>query len=374
MLFQTGSAATGAPFAECEYLDWGAQITLGNGLFLAQGQVVCRDITQIVGIAGQVGTSSTSSQTDQVVLPASANAGRNYGAYQGPTIINATGQSAKYLLSFRQKGIGLVLATAAASGTAVTVGATLISQPTTSSQVIVGAFATGKTVGMVVATPINTSAAASISAGTAQVVTPGSIIGITTTTPLVIDNSQSGVQETVTPTAVTQGVPASTTETIVVVSALAGVTITTTIAGTFGGVAVSFINVYATVSGDTTATATAGHMVTAINAQLATSPASQYLAPVTNAAGVITWSALQPGTGGNTLTIASVVSSGGTNYTAAVVSPFANGANGTFTATFVNNHGANAPITGAATAVGASLIPVPSTFSTSGLVVADVAI
>jgi hypothetical protein len=202
MLFQTGSAATGAPFACTEFMDATAQIQLANAAVLQQGAVVCRDITQIVGLPGLVGTSATASQTDQVLLPASANAGRIFGVYQGPTITNATGSPVTYTLDFRKIGPGLVYAAAVSAGTAITIGANLIAQPTTSSNVIVGAFATGKEVGMVIATPINTTVALAIATGS-QTVTPASMVGISTSTPLVIDSASSGVQETVTPSAIT---------------------------------------------------------------------------------------------------------------------------------------------------------------------------
>jgi hypothetical protein len=206
MLFQTGQTGAGPPFAETEYIDFAAQITLAAAATLALGATVCRDITQLVGIAGQSGASNTQNLPDVVVVPSSANAGRTYGVYQGPSITNLTGQSVAYFLAFRRKGVGLVLATAVTAGTAVTVGSNLISQPTTSNQVIVGAFATGKEIGMVIALQINTTNSTAITAGAARVVTPTGgtgMSGISTTTPLTIDSAGSGLQETVTPTAIT---------------------------------------------------------------------------------------------------------------------------------------------------------------------------
>lgn len=157
-----GNAAVGAPFAETEFIDYVASITLANGASLPQGSTVYRDVTQICGAPGQVGTSSTASNSDIVVLGSSANAGRAYGVYQGQTITNNSGATQTYVLLFRKVGYGLVYATAKAAGTAITVGANLIGEPTTDQYVIAGAFATGKEIGMALATGSATAPGASI--------------------------------------------------------------------------------------------------------------------------------------------------------------------------------------------------------------------
>jgi hypothetical protein len=374
MLFQTGQAAAGAPFAESEYVDFSAQITLAAGDSLLTGQVVCRDVTQVVGVAGQVGTSATSSLPDVVVFPSNANAGRTYGVYQGPTVANSSSAAITFVTTFRRKGIGVVLATGVSGGTAVTVGATLVAQPASSDEVIVGSFATGKLVGMAVATAINTQLRAAVAGAAGVVAYALNPVGITTSTPLVIDTAQSGVQETVTPSAITQGVPASTTLTVTVVSANVGSVFTITLGGSVNGVPVSVTVTYTSVSGDTTATALAGHLVTAINAAIAASPAGQFFVAATNSAGVITITAANSGTAGNSLNTTASISTGTTNYT---ISPtattnFSSGTNTSFTATFVNAHAANAPITGAATASGATLVALPASGAANGLVTCDI--
>ena len=163
-----GNAAIGAPFALCEFVDFVAQISLANGASLPQGSIAYRDVTQLVGIAGQVGTSATSTESDQVVLGSSANAGRLYGVYQGPTITNNSGATQVYTLLWRKTGAGVLYATAKNGGTAVTVGANMIGEPTTDQYAVVGAFATGKEIGMAIAT------GAVVAPGGSIIVVPGS--------------------------------------------------------------------------------------------------------------------------------------------------------------------------------------------------------
>jgi predicted permease len=91
---------------------------------------------------------------------------------------------------------------AAAGGVAVNIGSVLIVNAT-QPYAIAGTAAGLTTVGTAIATAINTSSPTAIVAGAARVVTPVSMSGITTATALLIDSLVSGIQETVTPTAVT---------------------------------------------------------------------------------------------------------------------------------------------------------------------------
>lgn len=170
---------------------------------LAQGTPICRDLTALPG--GLLPLDQPPSKlfqnarvSDRGVLATSANAGDLIGVYGGAAITNSGSVSALYELPLKFQGIGRVLAGAVASGTAVTIGAKLI---ISSSNIFatVGSRAIGTAVGQVVAYPINTTVAANISSGS-QTVTVASILGITTSTQLVIDSGS--LQEIVTPSAV----------------------------------------------------------------------------------------------------------------------------------------------------------------------------
>ncbi len=174
-LLGTGNAAVGAPFAETEFIDWVASITLANGASLLTGQTVIRDVTQISGAPGEVGTSAQASNSDIVVVPV-AGTGANapaFGVYQGPAITNNTGAAQTYTLLFRRQGYGVVLASAKLAGVAVKVGDSLITESGTDSLVISGAAVLNKTVGTAMATGAVTAYGASI------IAVPGS--GATTT-------------------------------------------------------------------------------------------------------------------------------------------------------------------------------------------------
>ena len=125
-VFGTGNAAVGAPFAETEFEDWTGTITIATGTIsaLGQGQVVYRDVTQISGAPGQVGTSSQATLSD-IVTNGVNNVGTNspvYGVYQGPSISTA----GTYTLLFRRRGYGLTAVTTKPLGVTVAVGASLI--------------------------------------------------------------------------------------------------------------------------------------------------------------------------------------------------------------------------------------------------------
>jgi hypothetical protein len=174
------------------------------------GQPFCRDLTQLAGGHAQNDLAIVPSKlfynartSDRGVLPTSANAGDCIGIFQGIegqgiAYTNTGSASVIYVAQCRQKGIGRVLAGAVASGTAVTIGAALIVS-SSNAFATVGSRAIGTAVGTVVAYPIFTTVSASVAAGS-HTVTPASILGITTSTPLTIDTGT--LQEIVTPSAV----------------------------------------------------------------------------------------------------------------------------------------------------------------------------
>jgi hypothetical protein len=175
VIAQTGSAATGAPFAGTEYIDFAAFVTLANGTTLNPGQVVHRDVTQVVNT--QSGTGSTSSVSDMTVLASSANAGSIYGVYQGPAVANASGGSLVYgPFLFRRIGAGLVrVGVPTSTGTAVKVGDYLVmAQPSGAEYAVSAAATITHTVGQAIATGAVTAIGSTI------VAVPGS--GTTTQT------------------------------------------------------------------------------------------------------------------------------------------------------------------------------------------------
>lgn len=171
---------------------------------LAQGTPICRDLTQLPG--GFLPQDQQPSKlfqnarvSDRGVLATSGNAGDLIGIYQGPSITNSGSVASIYEIVCKFQGLGRVLAGAVASGTAVTIGSALI---ITSSNIFatVGSRAIGTAIGLVAAYAINTTVASSVATGS-HAVTPASMVGITTSTQLVIDSGS--LQEIVTPSAIT---------------------------------------------------------------------------------------------------------------------------------------------------------------------------
>jgi hypothetical protein len=183
-------------------------VPLVNAATLAVGTPILRDITALPG--GMLPRDANASKLfynsavgDRGVLATSASAGDVIGVYQGvgsqgTPYTNNSGATAIYVATCRMQGIARVLAGAVAAGSAVTIGSSLI---VSNSNVFatVGTRAIGVSIGRVIAYTINTSSPTSVSAGS-QTVTPTSIVGITTSTALVIDNGTQ--QEVVVPTAV----------------------------------------------------------------------------------------------------------------------------------------------------------------------------
>lgn len=219
---------TDGPFA-----NWGADddigiLTLTNGSNVKLGQPLCLDMTKL-GPDNNVPLNAVNPPlAEQLVATTNANAGDIYGILtniQGTlpknvtvanvqgiqTWTNNTGSTITLLVDVRQQGWAYVYAGTAAigqtGGVSVLVGSRLI---TTSAQAfaIVGTAATGLTVGMALATAIQTNQGgivagvptsgngAPAAAGVISVV-PQSIVGITPNTLVLIDSLAGGVQEQV---------------------------------------------------------------------------------------------------------------------------------------------------------------------------------
>ena len=213
------------PYASFATYDEQAQVVLANGAAIVLGQPLCLDLTNLGPDNNVANNGAASAQAERLVFTNSANAGPLFGVFLGfplggapkgfsltvasatnggaQTYTNNSGATIVATVNVRQTGWGYVFVGLTAAGTTVAVGSTLI---ISAAQVfaLVGAPSIQKTVGNALATAINTSSPTAVVAGAARVVTPLSMVGITALTPLLIDSLASGLQETVTPTAITQ--------------------------------------------------------------------------------------------------------------------------------------------------------------------------
>lgn len=199
------------------------QITIANSGTLVVGQPVSL-LNSTLGPAGGTlalpagafGTSgrSTAPVCEQVVATNATGAGILFGVFTGyyrasnssstfaaAGISNTSGASVLYTIEVMRQGFGPVFVGAFTAGTAVTVGASLIAT-TTQTCAFAGTAALFGTIGKAIGQYNVTSIAAATSTGS-QVVIPGNMDGITTTTPVIVDIGT--LQETVTPSAITAG-------------------------------------------------------------------------------------------------------------------------------------------------------------------------
>jgi hypothetical protein len=364
MLTKTPGVTVGGSVFNPPTADFLAEETvtnLGIGYTIRQGSCWCLDLSQAAmapnavqggGVTQLFQPLGYSPNATVVVPPWSVNAGKLIGVYQGSTYVTT---STFQPISLQNKGLGVVLMSAEAAA-AINVNSNLVVSVLLTGGHIgarAGAFASGTQVGQASVAPINTTFTGPVAAGSNTVVlgnntiggTPlANIYGITTTTVLLIDTLASGVQESVTPSAIVSGVNASQTSTI---AAIAG--------GTTVGVTINGIPslTYTTTAADTATTA-AANLVQAIDA---TPGFSTLILPATNAAGVITVRAISSGTAYNSMTFVTT-SVGGTVTNTAGGATMVSGTNTTFTATFANAHGAGQiPVQGFFRTVGGTLIP-----------------
>jgi len=326
------------------------------------------------------------------------------------TLNTATLQAPGYLA---RTGVRPVLAGMIHSGTTVKVGDFLVRGPTVGTTSLfpyylsnTGAtYLSGMTIGQVIATPIWTQIVTPGAQGVSAATTLTLTNGITTTTPLTFNPGQAN-QETVTPTAVTQALPAFAPLTIVgVAGAASTVQITFNIAGYqgstgftgptgtgVGGTAVTQFTVSVPIANGTTLQNTTNAILAALQAtgfcygapqgilgigagqftQNGASAGSPISGPLiyayASAAGVIQFSAANPGAWANTLLSYTVTVPGGVTQTfntnatgSATAVAFANGVNGTATVTLQNAHAIGEPVIGIANTSQAVLIPDPGT-------------
>jgi hypothetical protein len=235
---------------------------------------------------------------------------------------------------------------------------------------------------------------------------------MTTTIPLII-NPGGANQETVTPTAVTSAVPAQSPLTIVGVAGAASVVqITFNIAGYQGstgltgptGTLTTTFTISVPIANGTTLQNTTNAILAAVQASGFAFGASQNIlgigagsftqnganagSPISgplvyasaSAAGVINFTAANPGAWANTLLTYTVTVPGGVTQTfntsatgSATAVAFSGGVNGTFTATLQNAHSAGENVVGIANTSQAIIVPVPGTTGmiNTGLVYVD---
>ena len=307
-----------------------------------------------------------------------------------------------------RSGVRPMLAGMIHSGTTVKVGDFLTKGPTIGTTslypylISVGGatYTAGQTIGQVIATPIWTQIVTPGAAGISAATTVNNTNGITTSTPLTI-NPGGANQETQTPTAVTAAIPAYAALTIVgVAGAASTVQITFNIAGYQGstgltgptGTLTTQFTISVPIANGTTLQNTTNAILAALQASgfcygapqnilgIGAGPFTQNGAnagsPIggpliyayASAAGVIQFSAANPGAWANTLLTYTVTVPGGVTQTfntsatgSATAVAFSGGVNGTATMTLANAHSAGEPIIGLANTSQAVLIPDPGT-------------
>jgi hypothetical protein len=317
-------------------------------------------------------------------------------------------------------GLRPVLVSVPAGGTTVKVGDFLTKGPTIGTTSInpflisVGGatYTAGQTIGQVAATPIWSQIVTASTAGVSGATTVNGTNGMTTTIPLII-NPGGANQETVTPSAVTSAVPAQSPLTIVGVAGAASVVqITFNIAGYQGstgltgptGTLTTTFTISVPIANGTTLQNTTNAILAAVQASGFAFGASQNIlgigagsftqnganagSPISgplvyasaSAAGVINFTAANPGAWANTLLTYTVTVPGGVTQTfntsatgSATAVAFSGGVNGTFTATLQNAHSAGENVVGIANTSQAIIVPVPGTTGmiNTGLVYVD---
>jgi hypothetical protein len=373
------------------------------------GLPVQRDLNYLVnnGTQGSVPTVPTNAgpattfpvgAPDVVNLTTSSdNLGDAAGAFQGPFVGNSfpaqvlggVNQQGPILSPLgaavtnvrtvvRKAGIGWVLCGVAAGGSTLSIGQ-YANVATGSVYAAQGARTAGNSVGRISAYPINTTVFSAVAAGSNVVIPLSSpsplatgVVGITTSTPVTI--GAGSTQETVTPSAVTQGVLASQTLTI------AGTPGTNTITVTIGGGSSIFpaVTVAVNVTSSNTATTAAAAIVAAFNASAAVLTGAGFTVPflqvVTNSAGVITFvaNALTPAAAYNAIPITATVTGAGGFTATTGAATFAGGVNPSITATIANAHAAGEPVQGINKSSSSALMVAPSVGVLTAALLADI--
>lgn len=343
------------------------RFVLPTGQQIFKGAVLRRNLASVVG---RNDTYAQFSQADLGVLSTNAAAGFVAGVAIANPATNTSGVSTPQSVGVVRQGVVPVRAAAIAGGTAVTIGSLLGFSAATGASTydlptVQGSYVIGAALGYVTGFQISTVLSGAVNSIGAQTVAVQNTDGVTTGTTLTLDFS-TPYQEAVTPSAVTAQVKANANITV-------GGTFSagTVLTATVNGVAVS----YTVVAGDTNLAGAAASFAKAINASAIVNGTSAVVGPVTSAAGVVYFTALNGGTPANSVTF-TTSAAGGTTTATASSATLVNGTYGTITATFLYTHAANTVVIGQNVTIGATIIPVPS--ATGGInvdtVLCDVAI
>ena len=344
-----------------DFLGAEVQANVPIGYPIKQGSAWCLDLSQAAtavsavqggGVVQLFQPTGYTPTATAAVPPWSVNAGKLLGIYQGGAFTTTV---AFQPINVQNTGLGLALMSAEAA-TAVNVNSNLLVSALITgghNGVRAGAFASGTQVGQATVAPVNTTFTGPVAAGSNTVVLGNNAIGglpwaniygITTTTVLLVDTIQSGVQEAVTPSAIVSGVNANMTMTVAAIAA--GTTMTATING--------IVSLPYTTTAADTATTAAANIIQAINN---TPGMLNFILPPVNAAGVITVRAISSGTAYNSMTTVATAVGGTATFTASAGTMSA-GTNTTFTATFANAHGTGQiPVQGIFKTAGSAVIP-----------------
>lgn len=296
---------------------------------------------------------------------------------QGPIVSPLGSAVTNVRVEIRKRGIGWVLVGVVAGGNTISLGQ-YVNVSTTTVYAVQGSRTSGTTVGRIAAYPINSSILTAVAAGTGVVIPLASpnpiaagVVGITTSTPVTI--GAGATQETVTPSAVTQGNYASQTLTI------AGTPGTNTISVTIGGGSSVFpaVTVSVNVTASNTATTAAALIVAALNASAAVLTSSTFGVPflqvVTNSAGVITvvGNALTPAANYNAIPITATVTGAGSFTATTGAAALAGGINPSITATIANAHAAGEAVQGVNKSSSSALVVAPANGTLTTILPAD---
>lgn len=335
------------------------------------------DIVQLATSSDNLGDVAGAFQGPYVgsSFPAQVLGGVNQ---QGPILSPLGAAVTNVRTVVRKVGIGWVLCGVANGGSTLSIGQYANTQSST-VYAVQGSRTSGVTVGRIAAYPINTTVFSAVAAGSGVVIPLSSplplatgVVGITTATPVTI--GAGSTQETVTPSAVTQGVLASQTLTI------AGTPGTNTITVTIGGGSSAFpaVTVAVNVTASNTATTAAAAIVAAFNASAAVLTGTGFSVPflqvVTNSAGVITFvaNALTPAASYNAIPITATVTGAGGFTATTGASTFAGGVNPSITATIANAHAAGEPVQGINKSSSSALMVAPSVGVLTAALLADI--
>lgn len=427
--------------ADCSGLTLNGQVTVPPGGILPIGYPVARNLlalqsgylsqfASVPGLGGFANGDQQVSIAQSGVQGATTGSGNAGGVWVGPPTANPwltypaqTLNTSPFNASGLIARMGLVkcFVGAANGGTSVKVGDYVGKGPTlgtTSAYPFLTSSGgtsrvAGNTYGQVVATPIWTTLASAVAAGSANSVYVFNTNGMTTAvTPLTI-NPGGANAETVVPSAVSATAPAIAALTI---SGTAGsasiVQITFNLAGYAGsasgsgpsGTGTTTFSLIVPIPNGSTATAAAGLILAALlnsgftygmppnilgvgagqfvqSGAAAGASTTGPLLFATQSAGVLTFSAAMPGAWANSLLTYTVTVIGGTTQTyntnvggSATAVAFASGASGFFTATFQNSHVIGEPVIGFNTTSQGVIIPVPGTAGmlNTGLALVDI--